>query len=212
MNYLLLFTASQSSSTMTSIASSFGISQATSILLTQPLTMFLTLFGSWLISKYQKKGKNHIGYFADPSFQKNSSSLSGNWAYWLFLYGGSVSSIGLSNGQRPIGYSSTKVSLEWVNGNHSVGVSERDAALTTLYMYLRGVEKPVSARAAATAAAATALKAILEEAPHSALVPIETTTDEEAGEVASIVNEIAAHSKDGRLSIVPESTRVSGAH
>lgn len=208
MNYLLLFTASQSSNSMNSIATSFGISQATSILLTQPLTLFLTLFGSWIFSKIRNNNiKTQIGYFVDPLFMKNSSSLSGNWAYWLFLYGGSISSIGMGPKERSLGYSSTKIALEWINENYTIDISERDAAITTLYVYLRGIEKPLHGRAAAAAAAAQQLKAILEEAPHSTIVPIDKPNDEEANELNIILNEIVTHSKDGRSSIVPESAR-----
>ena len=209
MNYLLLFTASQSSSTMNNIASSFGISQATSILLTQPLTIFLTLLGSWLLSKCRKNSTNHIGYFVDPSFHKNSTSLSGNWAYWIFLYGGSMSSLGFNSIGRPLGYSSTKVALEWVNGNHTLNISVRDSAITTLYVYLRGIENPLTER---VAAGAKELKTLLEVAPCSTIVPVEKPTDEEALELTTIVNEIETHSKDGRLSIVPKSARDGGTH
>jgi hypothetical protein len=210
MNYLLLFTASQSSSSMNSIAASFGISQATSILFTQPLTLFLTLFGSWALDKIKSRRrttKNQIGYFVDPLFMKNSSSLSGNWAYWLFLYGGSQSSLGFNSKEKSLGYSTLKVALEWVNGNNSVNISARDAAITTLYVYLRGIEKPLHGRAAAAAAAADQLKALLMEAPHSSIITVEKPNNEEVGEVNIILNEIVTHSKNGRSSIVPESAR-----
>jgi hypothetical protein len=213
MNYILLFTASQSTQTMNGIATSFGISTLTSILFTQPLTLFLTLLGSWGVSKCRRSSnKNHIGYFVDPSFQKNSSSLSGSWAYWLFLYGGSVASIGLNSATRPLGYSSTKVALEWLNGNHTLGLSERDTALATLYVYLRGLEKPLTGRAAAAAAAAAMVISLLEEAPHSSILPEEKMDDVETGELANIVELIEDNNKDARPGIISESTRNGGAH
>ncbi len=197
MNYLLLFTASESTGAMNSIATSFGISQASSILMTQPLTLFLTIFSAWIMYKCRRRrGTNHIGYFADPAVKKSSSSLSGSWAYWIFLYGGSASSLGLSSNNRPLGYSSTQVASAWINGVHEVSVSPRDAALTTLYVYLRGIQQPLTARAAAVAAAGAELKQLLCEAPQSVIVKSTVVDEEETADLVKITNEIATQNKD----------------
>lgn len=199
MNYLLLFTASQSTATMNSIASSFGISQATSILITQPLTLLLTLVGTLLLSRLSRHHNvNHIGYFADPAFKKGSSSLSGSWAYWIFLYGGSMGSLGFGKDRRPLGYSSTQVALAMLSGEANIGITPRDAAISTLYVYLRGIQKPLTGRAAARAAAADEMRILLQEAPHTHIASVVQPTDEETGEVSRIVEEIASRSKDGR--------------
>jgi hypothetical protein len=202
MNYLLLFTASQSTAAAAAIASSFGISQATSILITQPLTLFLTLFGTWVLSRVRRHNSrtNHIGYFADPFFQNSSTSLSGSWAYWIFLYGGAAGSLGMKGERRPIGYSSTAVALAWLNGITEVGTTPRDAALTTLYVYLRGIQKPLVGRAAVAAAAAAEIRGLLEST-RSSLVPEAAPTDEETGDVVEIVK-IAADTKDAGSRII----------
>jgi hypothetical protein len=197
LNYLLLFTASESTGAINSIATSFGISQASSILMTQPLTLFLTIFSSWIMYKCQnKRGTNHIGYFADPAVKKSSSSLSGSWAYWIFLYGGSASSLGLSSNNRPLGYSSTQVASAWINGIHEVIISQRDTALSTLYVYLRGIQQPLTARAAAVAAAGAELRQLLSEAPQSVIVKSTVVDEEETADLVKITNEIATQNKD----------------
>lgn len=199
MNYLLLFTAAHSTTAMNAIASSFGISQATSIMITQPLTLFLTLLGTWILGRWRRsrgaEQTNHIGYFADPFFKNGSTSLSGAWAYWIFLYGGSAGSIGVQGAHRPIGYSSTTVAMAWLNGEADVGTTPRDAAITTLYVYLRGIQKPVFGRVAAAAAAASQIHALIADAPQSSIRPDTAPTDEESGDVVEIVK-IAADTKD----------------
>lgn len=205
MNYLLLFTASHSTNAMNAIASSFGISQGTSILITQPMTLFLTLFGTWAVMQWRRsRGTghvNHIGYFADPFFKNGSTSLSGAWAYWIFLYGGSAGSIGIQGVRRSVGYSSTAVALAWLNGSTNVGTTPRDAAITALYIYLRGIQKPVFGRAAAAAAAAAEIRGLIAEAPHSSIRHEADPTDEESGEMAEIVK-IATITKDAGSRII----------
>lgn len=195
MNYLLLFTAVHSSATMSTIARSSGVSQATSIVLTQPLTLIFTLLGNWLVGRYMRRGNaisstNHIGFFADPFFKKNSSSLSGSWAYWIFLYGGSTASIGLSEENRSLGYSSTQVALAWLNGVKDVGTTPRDAALTTLYVYLRGIRTPLFGRAAAAAEAANEIRGLLSNSLDSKIAPTEKINEAEACEVVEMMKEI----------------------
>lgn len=203
MNYLLLFTASQSTDAMNSIASSFGISQATNIFFTQPLTLFLTLVGSYALSKCKKSNDvNHIGYFADPYFKRCSSVLSGAWAYWIFLYGGSVGSVGLDIERRGLGYSSPQAALAALRGVQSAGISDRDNAITRLYIYLRGIEKPLNARARAAKAAMQEIGAILAEAPQSNILPNETVIETDKIEIVEIVKEIAPHDKDAGSRII----------
>jgi hypothetical protein len=217
LNYILLFTASQSTSAMANISSSFVVSQATSILITQPLTLLLTLAGTWFVGKCRRRkrpdeGANHIGYFADPFFTKHSTSLSGAWAYWIFLYGGSVASLGLSQEGKSLGYSSVHVATSWLAGQADVPVRPRDALLATLYVYLRGIEKPLVGRAAARAAAGANIRTLLSEAPHSKLVSPDVVNEEESIDIASITNEIALESKDARSGIISKSAVHGHAH
>lgn len=194
LNYVLLFTASQSMSAMQSISSSMGISQATSILLTQPLTLLLTLGGTWLAGRWCRRSRgepHHIGYFADPFFTKHSTSLSGSWAYWIFLYGGSVASLGLSQEGKSLGYSSVHVATSWLAGQVDVSMRPRDALLATLYVYLRGIEKPLIGRAVARAAAGARIRGVLAEAQRSTLVAPDVVNEEESIDIASITNRIA---------------------
>jgi hypothetical protein len=197
MNYILLFMASQSTETMGSIAGSFAISQATSILLTQPLTLFLTLAGTLGVRRLCGSRYNrHIGYFADPGVRKSSTSLSGSWAYWIFLYGGSVSSIGFNKDERSLGYSSSNVAFAWLNGIHNATVSERDTFVTTLYVYLRGIEKPVVGREAARLKAAEEVHCILQDIPKSSLVVNTEPTLEETSEISGILCKITPINKN----------------
>jgi hypothetical protein len=196
LNYVLLFTAVESTSALTRISSSFVISQATSILVTQPLTLLLTLAGTWLLGRCRRERgtggpPNHIGYFADPFFTKHSTSLSGSWAYWIFLYGGSVASLGLSQESRSLGYSSIHVATSWLTGQATIPVVPRDALLATLYVYLRGIEKPLVGRALAQATAGAHMRELLAEAPQSTLVPPDVVNDAESIDIAGITKQIA---------------------
>jgi hypothetical protein len=197
MNYILLFTASQSSEAMNSIAGSFAMSQATSIVLTQPLTLLLTLAGTLGVRRLCGSRYNrHIGYFADPDVRKSSTSLSGSWAYWIFLYGGSISSIGFNKDGRSLGYSSSNVAFAWLNGIHNAAVSERDTLITTLYVYLRGIEKPVLRREAARLQAAEEMRFILQDIPKSSLVVNTEPSLEETCEISGILNKISPINKN----------------
>ncbi len=200
LNYLLLFTVRMNESTMTGVATSFGISQATSIFVTQPLTLGVTLCILWLIEKYKRyragggagAGSKHIGYFADPRFASTSTTLSGAWAYWIFFYAAASVSVRVALTDLTIGYSSTRVATAWLAGDSAVqtGVSARDAAITALYVYLRGLEKPVSARKRHQDAA---IAAVLPTACENAQIQVEAGDTED---ICGVVEKIAAESKD----------------
>jgi hypothetical protein len=184
LNYFLLFASHMSTQTMTDVATSFGISQATSIFITQPLTLGITLCLLWLIEKYKRSrvpanasSSHHIGYFADPRYKSTSTTLSGAWAYWIFLYAASTVSIHVFRADVSIGYSSTRVATAWMLGDSALQtvVSSRDAAITALYVYLRGIEKPVKERNAhQTAAIRTILNTVSDQ------TNIHIQTDDEA--------------------------------
>jgi hypothetical protein len=86
-----------------------------------------------------------------------------------------------------IGYSSTRVATAWMLGDSALQtvVSPRDAAITALYVYLRGIEKPVNARHAHKT---TAIRTILEEVHRPDDEPVKT--DDEAV-VLGVVQKIA---------------------
>ena len=164
--------------------------------MTQPLTLVLTLAGTWVVGVWRArrartKEDNHIGYFADPFFTKHSTSLSGSWAYWIFLYGGSVASLGLDAEARSLGYSSVHVATSWLAGKSDLPVRPRDALLATLYVYLRGIEKPLTGRALARATAGAHIREVLAEAPHSSIVAEEAVNEEESIDIAGITKRIA---------------------
>lgn len=214
MNYVLLFTAAQSTSTINGIAQSFGISQATSIALTQPLTILLTLLGTWAIARCRSRAKpgastRHIGYFADPSFKNYSTTLSGAWAYWIFLYAGSASSLGLSDKRRSLGYSSSRVALAWLNNESldEVPVERRDVVITTLYAYLRGLETPPTRRLEAQHAARQHITDALEEYKQ---MKFAIELGEVNDDVTSLVRKIEVDNKDAGTRVVSESARVGG--
>ena len=184
LNYFLLFVSHMSTQTMVDVATSFGISQATSIFITQPLTLGITLCALWLIEKFRRSktpanasSSHHIGYFADPLYKSSSTMLSGAWAYWVFFYAASTVSIHLFHADVSIGYSSTRVATAWMLGDSALQtvVSPRDAAITALYVYLRGIEKPVRARHAHKT---TAIRTVLEEIRKTVDEPVKT--DDEA--------------------------------
>ena len=180
LNYFLLFTSHMSTQTMTDIAASFGISQATSILITQPITLAITLCVLWLIEKYKRSrapanassSSHHIGYFADPRYKSTSTTLSGAWAYWIFFYAASTVSIHVFHADVSIGYSSSRVATAWMLGDAALQtvVSPRDSAITALYVYLRGIEKPVKER---TAHRTAAVLTVLNEAASQTHVQIQ---------------------------------------
>jgi hypothetical protein len=177
LNYLLLFTARMSENTMNSVATSFGISQATSIFITQPLTLGATLCFLWLLEKYRhRRGtsvpKHNIGYFADPRYSSSSTSLSGSWAYWIFFYAASHASIRPFKADVTIGYSSTRVAAAWMLDDSELQtvVSSRDSAITALYVYLRGLEKPVNERNAHKKAAVREMLSKAREDAHVSVV------------------------------------------
>jgi hypothetical protein len=185
-----------STQTMTDVATSFGISQATSIFVTQPLTLGITLCLLWLIEKYKRSrvpvnasSSHHIGYFADPRYKSTSTTLSGAWAYWIFLYAASTVSIHVFRADVSIGYSSTRVATAWMLGDSALQtvVSPHDAAITALYVYLRGIEKPLSARHAHKA---SAIRTVLEEVRQTVEDGVSVQTDDEAV-VLGVVQKIA---------------------
>ena len=198
LNYVLLFTASQSTTTTEQISTSFVISQATSIFVTQPLILVLTLGGTWLYGRWRAhrarqagKEANHIGFFADPFYTRHSTSLSGSWAYWIFLYGGSAASIGLPQDAKALGYSSVHVATSWLRNKAELPIRPRDTLIATLYVYLRGIEKPLIGRALARATAGARIRELLTESQQSTLVPPDVVNEAESIDIASITKQIA---------------------
>lgn len=210
-NYLLLFTASNSTRTMNTIAESFGASQAMSIFMTQPLTLFLTLAGTWVIDLWKRRRiaaaaakskdkanapgiseQHSIGYFADPMYVKHSTLLSGTWAYWIFMYAGSKVSIGSNVEQTMLGASNQRVALAWLeyeNTSTNNNVSSRDAAITTLYLYLRGLRKPVrNTRIRENALELT--QRVLEDLSGAKIGIVVCEKEEEVEEASQIVGKI----------------------
>jgi hypothetical protein len=98
--YLLAFAVSRRPEVAGQVFQTYGLSQFTTIFITQPITLAatigLTLFFFWLTQRCCRRGGKsqvqvtRIGtkaleFFSDPMAGKGSTALSASFAYWLFL-------------------------------------------------------------------------------------------------------------------------------
>jgi hypothetical protein len=137
LNYLLLFTASQSTEAAAAVATSFGISQATSILLSQPLTIVVTLLVLWIASRRRGVTGRHIGYFTDPQYARQSTTLSGTWAYYIFFYGAASASV--QAGSPSVGIASTRAAVAGLDGDPAIPTNDRDVVVRDFYLHARKI-------------------------------------------------------------------------
>lgn len=142
LNYLLLFTASQSSEAASAVATSFGISQATSILFSQPLSIALTLC-ALIVGRYWARRRSaavaahHIGYFTDPQYARQTTSLSGIWAYYIFFYAAATSSV--QAGSPSVGIAAARTAVAGLESASAVAATDRDNAVRDFYYLSRGI-------------------------------------------------------------------------
>jgi type III secretory pathway component EscR len=106
-NYLLLFSANINPEIESQILTSFGISQLTSIIITTPITLLLTLIFTWLFHKYIKKTNFEtnimpLHYHSDPFINTKSFGLTVNLTKSLFLKSIAESSINHPSDERII--------------------------------------------------------------------------------------------------------------
>lgn len=98
--YLLAFAVSRRPEVAGQVFQTYGLSQFTTIFITQPITLAatigLTLIFFWLTQRCCKRGgkasaqATRVGtkaleFFSDPMAGKGSTALSSSFAYWLFL-------------------------------------------------------------------------------------------------------------------------------
>jgi hypothetical protein len=98
--YLLAFAVSRRPEVAGHVFQTYGLSQFTTIFITQPITLAatigLTLFLFWITQRCCRRGGKgqvqvaRIGtkaleFFSDPMASKGSTALSASFAYWLFL-------------------------------------------------------------------------------------------------------------------------------
>ncbi len=94
--YLLAFAAAQTNDIADKLFQSYGISQLMTIFVSQPLTLLVTLLLTVVFfaivsrlapqrCRRAKTGPVALEFFSDPLAGKESTALSSNFAYWIFL-------------------------------------------------------------------------------------------------------------------------------
>jgi epidermal growth factor receptor substrate 15 len=153
LNYLLLFAASHSQSVSQNMLETFGYSELTTILLTQPITLLILLSIAYVYNKLSNKftclkSKKTIPsffYHSDPFISPKSTILSTSFSYILFLYGPSQISKSSKlhhSSVKNLGYTTLKGLMEGLNHNEETyTISGREAKIIKLYETFKSEKK-----------------------------------------------------------------------
>ena len=154
LNYLLLFAAHHDSSVSTNMITSFGISEITTVFITQPLTLFFVMLITYTLNIFLKKfnfKKNNIKipniyYFSDPFIKPYSTLLSSSFAYHIFLNSPANlidSSIHHNKISKNLGYAPLNGIMESIESNEtdSITIDSRHEKIIELYEVLKDKEK-----------------------------------------------------------------------
>jgi len=144
LNYLLLFAASHSVDVSNQMLTSFGISEITTVFLTQPITLLILIFLNYGIHKlrnkysFLRKDKKvpDIYYFSDPFIQGYSTHLSTSFAYRIFLNGPSESSYGMFK-DKELGYAPLEGIINHIDKNMKIELASRDKKIIELYEFMQ---------------------------------------------------------------------------
>jgi hypothetical protein len=150
LNYLLLFAAHNEIEVSNQMLTTFGISEVSTILITQPITLFFLLGLAYLVNKLSKKYKflkernvPSLHYFSDPYIEAHSTVLSTSFAYNIFLYCPSLISGSSSKVSditiKSLGYTTLNGVIEAFDSQDYV-YSDRDKNMLVLYETLKNPE------------------------------------------------------------------------
>jgi hypothetical protein len=154
LNYLLLFAAHHHSSVSTKMLTSFGISEITTVFITQPIVLFcvmLITYGINIILKKLKCNKKDIKipsiyYFSDPFIKPYSTILSTSFAYNVFL-NSPANLINLVTNDKSVpknlGYAPLNGIIESIESNEidKITIDERHEKIVELYELLKDDKK-----------------------------------------------------------------------
>jgi hypothetical protein len=123
---------------------SFGISEITTVFLTQPITLLILIFLNYGIHKlrnkysFLRKDKKvpDIYYFSDPFIQGYSTHLSTSFAYRIFLNGPSESSYGMFK-DKELGYAPLEGIINHIDKNMKIELASRDKKIIELYEFMQ---------------------------------------------------------------------------
>lgn len=154
LNYLLLFAAHHHSSVSTNMLTSFGISEITTVFITQPIILFCVMLITYGINIMMKKLKctkkdikiPSIYYFSDPFIKPYSTILSTSFAYNVFL-NSPANLIDLVTNDKSVpknlGYAPLNGIIESIESNEidKITIDERHEKIVELYELLKDEKK-----------------------------------------------------------------------
>ena len=154
LNYLLLFAAHHNSEVSTKMLASFGISEITTVFITQPITLFFVMlitYGINLVLKRLNLKKTDIKipsiyYFSDPFIKPYSTMLSTSFAYNVFL-NSPANLIDTTTHNKKIsknlGYAPLNGIIESIESNEidKITIDQRHEKIIELYEILKNEKK-----------------------------------------------------------------------
>jgi hypothetical protein len=154
LNYLLLFAAHHNSSVSTNMLTSFGISEITTVFITQPIVLFCVMLITYginiLLKKLKCNRKNikipSIYYFSDPFIKPYSTILSTSFAYNIFLNSPAnliQNMVNDKNISKNLGYAPLNGIIESIESNEidKITIDERHEKIIELYELLKDEKK-----------------------------------------------------------------------
>ena len=154
LNYLLLFAAHHNSNVSTNMLTSFGISEITTVFITQPITLFFLMLITYIINLALKKlnyKKTNIQipsiyYFSDPFIKPYSTMLSTSFAYNIFLNSPAnliESGVQHKSVSKNLGYAPLNGIIESIESNEldKITIDERHEKIIELYEILKDKNK-----------------------------------------------------------------------
>jgi hypothetical protein len=147
LNYLLLFAASHNASVSENMLTTFGISELTSIFITQPITLLVLLFLNYVFNKLtlkytlckrfiKKRNIPDLYYFSDPFIKNYSTYLSTSFAYRIFL--NSPSSVTkIDSNMKELGYAPIAGMINYIDKDLKFTIPPRDKKLIELYEFMQ---------------------------------------------------------------------------
>jgi hypothetical protein len=150
LNYLLLFAAHNAVSVSNNMLTSFGISELSTVLVTQPIVLFFMLCFAYAMNKlsnrftFLKSVKRipSLYYFSDPFVKPYSSLLATGFAYRIFLNGPAdiSQSTKVSQTIKDLGYTTLNGVIEgFEHIDHTQ--TERDTKMIELYELLKNPDE-----------------------------------------------------------------------
>jgi hypothetical protein len=150
LNYLLLFAANNAVSVSNNMLTSFGISELSTVLVTQPIVLFFLLCFAYSMNKlsnrftFLKSVKRipSLYYFSDPFVKPYSSLLATGFAYRVFLNGPAdiSQSKDVSQTIKDLGYTTLNGVIEAIEHIDHIP-TKRDLKMIELYELLKNPDE-----------------------------------------------------------------------